>query len=399
MGLINEWCLPDLEDRIGNNDGGATGSDDGQELDLSKLRTFKDFVSANSDLIDFGDCGNVKSLVMVINLDSTTQSFLQNNVNGVSASSGTLAYTDFDNAFVDGVDTNSITTGWHCVIITSTTDVSCTNLELGHIGATYGDFKCAYLATYSEDLSATQIQRITEEQLYKVNSRDSGATYRYLPPKNSIRDGLVAHFPLNGGSTDISGSGFNGTDTSMSYGTIALNGMATGVFNGSGYISLGNVLSYERNQAWTLSAWIKNETTYSCNVLGKQASSGPYQGYLLGIASGGVFQAGIYGGSILLKNWANNYANDGKWHLITVTYDGSNTLNGINIYTDGLPATVGFTVNAPDSGTIVTTQPLQISGRGGANSLFTGKILDARVYNRALSATEIDKLFRDTFIN
>jgi len=269
MGLINEWCLPDLDDKIGSNDGGATGSDDGQELDNSKLRTFKDFVSANSDLIDFGDCGNVKSLVMVINLDSTTQSFLQNNVNGVSASSGTLSYTDFDNAFVDGVDTNTITTGWHCVIITSTTDVACSNLELGHIGATYGDFKCAYLATYSEDLSASQIQRITEEQLYKVNSNAESliGTLVSNPTPYTTNANTRAYYALED-VNDSSGNGFNLTNnnTCTFVGGKFNNGVSTGTSNTNKSLSINNNLGITTTTPKTIMGWFKVLTAPTNNT-------------------------------------------------------------------------------------------------------------------------------------
>lgn len=314
MGLINQWCLPDLEDRIGSNDGTNTGSDDGQELDKSKLRTFKDFVSANSDKIDFGDCGNVKSLVIVVSLDSTTQSFLMNNTNGVSASSGTLSYTDFDNAFVDGVDTNTITTGWHCVVITSTTDVACSNLELGHIGATYGDFKCAYLATYSEDLSAAQIQRITEEQLYKVNSNPFIVSDVFTPGANT-----KGYFKFDGDATDSSGNGKNGTATSMTYPS---NGIINqcGNFDGSASkIVLSSTMLSNAATAFTMSCWVKFDTSAISWIVAPSAAGF----YFSSTLTAGKLSCAIYTTGYILRTDISNFADTTNWNLFTYTWSTS----------------------------------------------------------------------------
>lgn len=65
---------------------------------------------------------------------------------------------------------------------------------------------------------------------------------------------------LNGNSTDSSGNGLNGTDTSMSYSKIYGKFNEGAYFNGSGQIRLGNSTIMQPTEL-TISMWIKRTTT------------------------------------------------------------------------------------------------------------------------------------------
>jgi len=79
--------------------------------------------------------------------------------------------------------------------------------------------------------------------------------------------------------------------------------------------------------------------------------------------------------------------NDGKWHLITGTYNG--TTNVTSLYVDGiLEATE--TVNLTDN--LIGTSPLCIGEYGltcTGDYHFKGALDDARIYNKELSANEV----------
>ncbi|MBT7884872.1 MAG: hypothetical protein HN641_13675, partial [Candidatus Marinimicrobia bacterium] len=109
---------------------------------------------ANTKVV-YGDIENIKSIGLWINLDTTTEQILEGSANDklIHASTGTLTYTDFDNAYIDNVDTNTITTGWHCVVITSTTDVDMSAVTLALNNTSYGKFQCAKVTFWSEDVS------------------------------------------------------------------------------------------------------------------------------------------------------------------------------------------------------------------------------------------------------
>ena len=95
-------------------------------------------------------------------------------------------------------------------------------------------------------------------------------------------------------------------------------------------------------------------------------------------------------------NWITSsapFTPNGTYHHVALTYDGSSTSNDPVIYVDGIPQTLddaspGGTRNN-DSGDNL------IIGIGIADvNEYDGRIDEIRVYNRALSASEIEKLYR-----
>ena len=87
--------------------------------------------------------------------------------------------------------------------------------------------------------------------------------------------------------------------------------------------------------------------------------------------------------------------NDGKWHHIAFTYDGSNTAAGIKLYVDGNADSL-TTLQDADPGTLVNNS-FEIGKRnGGIEGYFNGSIDDVRIYNRALSAGEVLDLYNFT---
>ena len=82
--------------------------------------------------------------------------------------------------------------------------------------------------------------------------------------------------------------------------------------------------------------------------------------------------------------------NDGKWHYAVVTYGGST----VRLYVDGVQVSSLSTASATPDNTGI--QPVRI----GANSLalngyFTGNIDEVRIWNRALSSTEISNAYNN----
>lgn len=80
---------------------------------------------------------------------------------------------------------------------------------------------------------------------------------------------------------------------------------------------------------------------------------------------------------------------EGKWRMVTAVYDGATK----SIYLDG--QLLGST---PASGAIGTTgtADLYIGSLGGSAELFNGRVDDVRLYNKALSATDVLNLYNLT---
>ena len=78
--------------------------------------------------------------------------------------------------------------------------------------------------------------------------------------------------------------------------------------------------------------------------------------------------------------------NDGKWHHITGTYDGST----VKVYVDAVVG--GTTVSYSGDIDSHADEPVFLGQRGNGNRRLKGDLADVRIYSRALSATEITTL-------
>src|SRR5262249_46448277 len=81
----------------------------------------------------------------------------------------------------------------------------------------------------------------------------------------------------------------------------------------------------------------------------------------------------------------------GRWHHVTMTYDGSRLATGIAFYVNGTAAKTRVLLDELNQ-TFATKEPLRIGAGGGAEARFHGLIDDVRVYNRVLSREEAEAL-------
>jgi hypothetical protein len=81
---------------------------------------------------------------------------------------------------------------------------------------------------------------------------------------------------------------------------------------------------------------------------------------------------------------------DGQWHFVVATYDGSNNATGVKLYIDGNLESTSIecdTLNA----TISTSANLTLGSRTNGD-YFTGQLDDVRIYNYELSQSEVSWL-------
>jgi hypothetical protein len=209
-------------------------------------------------------------------------------------------------------------------------------------------------------------------------SNTASATTQVAPPVT----GLVAAYAFNEGSgttvTDASGTSNAGTTASTTWTTSGKNGGAL-VFNGSSSkVTIPDSPSLRLTTAVTLEAWVYPATNSSAwrDVVYK----GDDNYYLEGTSenggtpgAGGTFRSSpIYGTTALPVN---------TWSHIAMTYDKAN----VRLYVNGTQVASG-----PATANIATSSnPLQIGGDNIYGQYFNGRVDDVRVYNRALSAAEI----------
>lgn len=164
------------------------------------------------------------------------------------------------------------------------------------------------------------------------------------------------------------------TATSLTYasdGTFSFNGS-------SNYIDCGNATALQQSAAITMSAWVY-PTSWSGlgNIMAKNGNSG----YRFRLDSGaGALWWYVSGNSIQGGNCPLN-----TWSHCVVTGDS----NGLKAYVNGVLVAsnaTAFTPSAPASGN------LNVGTLGGAE-YFQGKIASGFIYNRALTAAEVQQNF------
>lgn len=214
--------------------------------------------------------------------------------------------------------------------------------------------------------------------------------------------GLVGywHFDESMGTIayDASGMGNVGTltNTPTRQSGISCRTGACLVFNGStNYVQYGNVLNMGLND-WTISLWMKTANAGSQYMVSKSLAGAQNYRYAVGsdVGKAKIFIQGNGGADVVFTG--NTTINDGLWHNLVFVY----ARNGnASIYVDGVfdaAQSIASWVNA----SMVSTNPFRVgsytAGDGTTPSLFFNGTLDeVRVYNRALSATEILNAYND----
>jgi hypothetical protein len=203
----------------------------------------------------------------------------------------------------------------------------------------------------------------------------------------AAQTGLVAAYGFNetSGSTTVDASGNDNTGTLGSGVTRTTGGKFGGAltFNGtSGRVTVANAPSLQLATAMTLEAWVLPTTVN--NAWRDVVYKGNDNYYLMGTSDrtsrpggGGI----IGGGSSTTAAFGTTALTANTWTHIAVTYDGAN----VRFYVNGAQVS-----SVAKTGLIATsTNPLTIGGDPIYGQYFKGTIDEVRVYNRALTAAEL----------
>ncbi len=163
------------------------------------------------------------------------------------------------------------------------------------------------------------------------------------------------------------------------------------------YVNMGNVLNFERTDAFSISLWCKT-TTNDKFLIAKNSGTAPYAGYAVYL-NGGTYTGAI---TFLLSNTSSTNEfqvftttatiNNGNWHHCICTYDGSSLVSGMHIYIDGEIVDLTIWKNTL-TGSIITTAPFRIGQWDGTGYAFEGNIDETSVYNKELSLPEVEAIY------
>jgi hypothetical protein len=191
--------------------------------------------------------------------------------------------------------------------------------------------------------------------------------------------------------TDSSGNGYNGKSCPSTTGpdpsTTAKFGTAANLDGSNDYIDLVASSNFipSTNSPITVSAWVRPTAIAAGNFTERVvgiASSSTLSSFIMGFDNSN--QAFFYDG-VTRHQFSGTYSTN-TWHYMTVTFDGSNARLYMNGVQDGSP--ISTSLSAGHS----TTAKIGVNPTG-AGSFFNGQIDEVRIYNRALSATELAQLY------
>jgi len=257
----------------------------------------------------------------------------------------------------------------------------------GNYTGTYFNGKIDEVRIYDRDLSANEI-----EALYK-----SGLTKISASQNNQLTDGLVGLWSFNGPDMDgneiydRSGQGNTGTLSGPPTRAIGKVGQALD-FNGStDYVNVGSDNSLEAPTT-TVTAWIKRDTTGVRQFIfadNKSSGSGRDHYLMIEVGSDDKLQAWFGDGTDEVHKLSTATIDTGFHHIGFIRDDVAETVQFI----------IDGTVESPQSysvGTLITlgTDNMWI-GRidPGGGYHFDGIIDEVRMYNRVLSAQEVQRLY------
>lgn len=163
------------------------------------------------------------------------------------------------------------------------------------------------------------------------------------------------------------------------------------------YIEFSDPQPMERDQPFTLSVWINPGGSPQGCVASKQDSDAIGRGFeiLWYKAQPRINLAHRYG-SEGIEVVAKEKFSGGQWRHLVITYDGSSKAAGLKVFVDGQPSVVEIRRDTLQA-TIASKEPWRIGWKGSGIG-FEGGMDEFRLFDRALSASEINTLHWREFL-
>ncbi|MEV4314353.1 LamG-like jellyroll fold domain-containing protein [Actinocrispum sp. NPDC049592] len=244
-------------------------------------------------------------------------------------------------------------------------------------------------------LSTAQTQQVGVNTYEFQNWSDGGArvhdifadsvdrTYRANFARVSGGDpSLVAAYSFDDGAgstaIDRTGRGHTGTLSGATWSAGHTSGGLS--FNGvDNLVTIADAADLRLSTAMTLSAWVKPTANTAWRTAILKESPGNLS-YALYASGPGIPSSYFISGNEKFVNGTSPLPLN-TWSHLTVTYNGST----MRLYVNGSEV-----ANAPVTGNIASsTAPLRLGGNLIWGEYFAGEMDDVRIYNRALSATEV----------
>jgi mono/diheme cytochrome c family protein len=160
-------------------------------------------------------------------------------------------------------------------------------------------------------------------------------------------------------------------------------------------IELADVGDFEKNQGFTIGAWVKTTKRGNTGALAARMENPPgHRGWDFWMDNDRV-------GMHIIHKWpddalrvtARMVLQPNQWYHVMISYDGSAKAAGVQIYINGALQPIDVTNNKLTQ-TIKTKVPFKVGQRHNGERLQNVALQDLRVFGRTLSAVEVEQLAR-----
>ncbi|MDX2172119.1 MAG: LamG-like jellyroll fold domain-containing protein [Bacteroidota bacterium] len=154
-------------------------------------------------------------------------------------------------------------------------------------------------------------------------------------------------------------------------------------------LAFNPAMDFASNNSFSVEMWFKT-TLSTTELISNIINDVPAKGIVMGLTGGKPY---FYIGNTVYSNWmyitGTTLYNDGNWHHLAYTYNGSVNASGMKIYVDGILQTVIVNGNALTSPSN-SGASFNIGSRNSINYFYNGSIDEVRFWNKELCASEIN---------
>lgn len=353
--------------------------------------------ATSTNYIDLGNVGGtVRSIAFWVYVDDATSEKIID-IDGTDQietnASDQITGTSFPGSvtyYVDGVAGARVLKDkkWHHVVITDTTGVSPTNMDIGRVGTAYFQGKIDDLRFYSTVLTQADVTRLSGlGQTTKQN--------KTITTNPDFSNGLVLHWTFDAPNIswlqtneilDISGNGRDGNVSDLVNSDVVSGKIGQAIYMQTitRYVEYSTVGAFPAGD-FAYSFWFKITNTTDSTIF-DIPGSGSNDEFSIKVSSS---KLRIYTNNTLQLTTTQSFGLN-KWYHVVVQRSGS----AVTVYVNGTAD--------PTTGTDATALSFTCTAYLGADfnsscgtALDPGLLVvdDFRVYNRALGASEISRLY------
>ena len=211
------------------------------------------------------------------------------------------------------------------------------------------------------------------------------------------RQGLVAHYTLDGSLSDVSGNYRHARTLQgdLTFGASEVGRAAE--FDGDTQVSFGDAGKFDSGPEFSLAAWMHIGGNKPMTLIEKISDAGTRQGMELFFDDFQLIDIQVFAPQLHVRfsnKWPDDalelrtkdYLDPRVWHHVALTHD----VAGAHLFLDGKAADVEV-VKSGLRGSWANAAPLE-EGDKTIGKPFRGKLADFRIYSRVLSAREIAQL-------